>query len=108
MNDFDKVWLNHKDGSRIGVEFERREDLYEALADIGRIDLEPYEITTASQSFFSYRPVLSCLQKMTDLPLKEELVDNISSCSFYLDTEKKKENEYMSHKSMSMCITIIH
>ena len=75
-----QAWLNHPDGPRIGLEFERKEDLFETLNDLcGMEQCEPYELVPASQSFFSYRPVLSCLQKMTSVPLEEEIVDGRTS-----------------------------
>jgi hypothetical protein len=76
----EQTWLDHPDGPRIGLEFERKEDLFATLNDLW--DLEqcvPYELVPASQSFFSYRSVLSCLQKMTVIPLEEEIVDGTST-----------------------------
>ena len=79
-NGEDDKWLNHPDGPRIGIEFERKEDLNETLEDLcDMAQCVPYEIVSASQSFFSYRSVLTCLQKMTSIPLEEEIVDGIST-----------------------------
>eukprot|EP01036_Dinobryon_divergens_P025692 gene25692-34266_t len=72
LSDF---WAKFR-GLEIGLEFERKEDLYDDLWDLEQC--VPYELVPASQSF-SYRSVLSCLQKMTVIPLEEEIVDGTST-----------------------------
>jgi hypothetical protein len=79
MCENDSKWLNNAHGPLVGIEFDRATDLAEVLREMGDFTTEKYELVVASQSFFSYKPILACLQAMTEVPMTEELVHGIST-----------------------------
>ena len=74
----DEKWLNSSSGPRIGINFERKSDLLDVLAELGNSSRK-YEMVPASSNFFAVAPTLECLQSMITIPLRDELVDGVSS-----------------------------
>lgn len=79
MSENDKSWLNHPDGPFLGIEFDREDDLAVVLSELHSSVGAPYELLTASQSFFTYKPILACLQQMDSLPLSAQILSGIDA-----------------------------
>jgi hypothetical protein len=59
--------------SRLGLTF-KDEELVTALTQVNDYDVI-FELVPVSPSFFSYEPILRCLQHMSSFPFAEELLD---------------------------------
>eukprot|EP00957_Ditylum_brightwellii_P164180 12500265-Ditylum_brightwellii.AAC.1 len=88
-------WLNSLGGPKISVTFDSEEDFQQSLQEMGQnmfinekvvkcLDnvqrdnfmeqLKTYDLIEASDSFFSYKPILQALQAMEGVPLSDEIV----------------------------------